>query len=332
MGNNAYANGRSISCKTGSGQVTAAFPDVCLSPPGPPAGPVPIPYPISSSASDMTSGSKTVLIGGKEAMLRDKSYFKKSTGDEAATKSFGQGVVNHQLSGKVYFLSWSMDVQFEGENVVRHLDMTTSNHEGTPGNEAVPVPQLESMTAADAARCSEVLARYPVESYKDQKGKTEGVHAGAQSHHVIQNAHFQVGRGSGKPSTVAGGCPNYTEDAAPCIPLKDGTDITTEHGWVSRMQKDRARSYRERYKESGMNVTYKEARQDAQAQLCAPDPGPGLTREEAECILIEVDRKFIEICGGTGNLELRPPGRRGEWKLSTPTPSSETDGGASGAF
>jgi hypothetical protein len=277
----------------------------------------------------MTGGSKTVLIGGKEAMLRDKSYFKKCTGDEAATKSFGQGVVNHQLSGKVYFVSWSMDVQFEGENVVRHLDMTTSNHASTPGNESVPMAQLESMTAADAARCAEILARYPVESYKDQTKKMkDGMYAGAQSHHVIQNAYFQVGR----RTTVAGGCPNYTKEAAPCIPLEDGRDPTTMHGWVSRMQKKREAFYTQRHIATGKNVTYQEARQDAQAQLCAPDPGPGLTKEEAECILIEVDKKFIEICGGTGNLELRPLGLRREWKPSTPTPSSGMDGGASGAF
>ncbi|MFY2557027.1 DUF4150 domain-containing protein [Corallococcus terminator] len=323
MGNNTYANGRSISCKTGSGQVTAAFPDVCLSPPGPPAGPLPLPYPLFSSSSDMTGGSKTVLIGGKEAMLRDKSYFKKCTGDEAATKSFGQGVVSHQLSGKVYFASWSMDVQFEGENVVRHLDMTTSNHASTPGNESVPTPELESMAPPDPGKCAKVLARYPVESYGEQKKKMKGPHAGSQSHHVVQNAHFQEGRGSGSPTTVAGGCPNYTENAGPCIPLADGSDITTEHGRVSRMQKDRARFYRRRYKATGKNVTYPEARKDCQDQLCSPPPGPGLTKEEAECILIEVDRKLIELCGGTGNLELRPPGLRKKWSSTPSTGANE---------
>ncbi len=327
MGNNTYANGRSISCKTGAGQVTAAFPDVCLSPPGPPAGPLPLPYPVFSSSSDMTGGSKTVLIGGKEAMLRDKSYFKKCTGDEAATKSFGQGVVTHQLSGKVYFASWSMDVQFEGENVVRHLDMTTSNHASTPGNESVPTPELESMAPPDPAKCAEVLARYPVESYGEQKKKMKkGAYKGSESHHLVQNAHFQEGRGSRHVKTVAGGCPNYTENAGPCIPLGAGSEGTTEHGLISRMQKDRARFYVRRHKATGKNVTYSEARKDCQDQLCSPTPGPGLTKEEAECILIEVDRKFIEICGGTGNLELRPPGLRKKWK--PPTPSTGANEGA----
>lgn len=134
MGNEVYANGREISCKAAEGKSVCAFPDVCLSPPSPPAGPVPIPYPNTGFATDTTSGSKTVQISGKEIMLKDKSFFKKSTGDEAATKSLGMGVVTHQITGKVYFTSWSMDVKAEGENVVRHLDLTTHNHASVPGN------------------------------------------------------------------------------------------------------------------------------------------------------------------------------------------------------
>lgn len=133
MANQVYANSREVSCKAADGKSICAFPDVCLSPPSPPAGPIPIPYPNTGMASDMTEGSKTVKVSGKEIMLKDKSYFKKSTGDEAATKSLGMGVVTHQIQGKVYFKSWSMDVKFEGENVVRHLDLTTHNHASDPG-------------------------------------------------------------------------------------------------------------------------------------------------------------------------------------------------------
>jgi hypothetical protein len=85
-------------------------------------------------AKDTTSGSKTVKISNKEVMLKNKSYFKKSTGDEAATKSLGMAVVTHQIQGKVYFNSWSMDVKIEGQNAVRHLDLTTHNHASVPGN------------------------------------------------------------------------------------------------------------------------------------------------------------------------------------------------------
>lgn len=134
MANEVYANGMEIACKAASGKTIAALPDVCLSPPSPPAGPIPIPYPNTAYASDTAEGSKTVQISGQEVMLKDKSYFKKSTGDEAATKSLGMGVVTHQIQGKVNFTSWSMDVKIEGENAVRHLDLTLHNEMSLPAN------------------------------------------------------------------------------------------------------------------------------------------------------------------------------------------------------
>lgn len=129
MGHEVYANGREISSKSCQGKSIAAFPDVCFTPPQTPATPpgVPIPYPNTGMASDTTDGSKTVQIGGQEVMLKNKSYFKKSSGDEAGSAP-KKGVVTSQIQGKIYFVAWSMDVKFEGENVVRHLDMTTHNH------------------------------------------------------------------------------------------------------------------------------------------------------------------------------------------------------------
>jgi hypothetical protein len=94
-------------------------------------------------ASDMTSGSKKVKISKKEVMLKNKSYFKKSTGDEAGCAA-KKGVVTSTNRGKVYFNSWSMDVKFEGENVVRHLDLTTHNHM-SPNPNTPPWPYLDAM-------------------------------------------------------------------------------------------------------------------------------------------------------------------------------------------
>src|SRR5215472_821096 len=132
MGDTVFAHGRSIACKVSSGKTIAAMPDVCLSPPTPPAGPVPIPYPNTAMASDTDNGSKTVQIGGDEVMLKDQSTFKKSMGDEAATKSLGMGVVSHQIQGTVAFVGWSMDVKFEGANIPRHLDLTLHNGASAP--------------------------------------------------------------------------------------------------------------------------------------------------------------------------------------------------------
>jgi len=81
----------------------------------------------------MKQGSKKVKIKGGEVMLKDRSYYKSSPlGDEAATKSFGANVMSHTITGKTYFIAWSMDVKFEGANVDRHLDLTTSNHMSPP--------------------------------------------------------------------------------------------------------------------------------------------------------------------------------------------------------
>jgi len=133
MSNQVFANNREVSCKQGNGKSICAFPDVCFTPPMTPATPpgVPIPYPNTGMDSDSTSGSTSVKISGQEIMLKNKSYFKQSTGDEAGSAP-KKGVVTSVNKGKVYFTVWSMDVKVEGENVVRHLDMTTHNHNPSP--------------------------------------------------------------------------------------------------------------------------------------------------------------------------------------------------------
>ncbi len=129
-----YANGRELSGKAGSGKSICAFPDVCMTPPeSPPTPPgIPIPYPNTGMASDTSSGSKKVKAAGKELVLKNKSFFKKSAGDEAGCAA-KKGVITSKNMGKVYFNSWSMDVKIEGKNVVRHFDLTTHNHASQPG-------------------------------------------------------------------------------------------------------------------------------------------------------------------------------------------------------
>src|SRR5215831_20381644 len=104
------------------------MPDVCLSPPPPPAGPIPLPYPNFSQPSNTSDGTKTVKIADDEVGMKDQSNYKNSKGDEAATRTFGMGVVSHSIQGKTYFAAWSSDVMFEGANAVRFMDMTTHNH------------------------------------------------------------------------------------------------------------------------------------------------------------------------------------------------------------
>jgi len=141
-----FANGMEISSKSMGGKSICQFPDVCFTPPQTPATPpgVPIPYPNTGMASDTTDGSSSVKIGGSEVMLKDRSAFKKSTGDEAGAAP-KKGMVNSKNSGKAYFIAWSMDVKVEGENVVRNLDMTTHNH-GSGANG--PAPMVHTATSA----------------------------------------------------------------------------------------------------------------------------------------------------------------------------------------
>lgn len=127
----------------------ARFPDVCLSPPGPPAGPIPILYADTSFSTDLKKGSTTVLIAGKPVALAQQSYYQPSVlGNEAATNSFGASVVTHKITGKTVFQSWSMDVKFEGKNVCRHIDLTTSNH-NCPPPATPPAPSGEAQTLPD---------------------------------------------------------------------------------------------------------------------------------------------------------------------------------------
>ncbi|MFO1126859.1 MAG: DUF4150 domain-containing protein [Rhodospirillales bacterium] len=160
MANEVFANGNEVACKAGDGKVIAAFPDVCLSPPSPPAGPIPVPYPNTSFSRDMQNGSRTVKISGKEVMLRDKSFYKTAPlGDEAATNGLGAGVVTHVITGKTYFTMWSMDVKIEGENVDRHIDLTTSNHASLLANVQLPRPNMDT---AELSAYAEALAEQDV--------------------------------------------------------------------------------------------------------------------------------------------------------------------------
>lgn len=133
MGNSVYANGMEMSCKASSGKSICAFPDVCFTPPQTPATPpgVPIPYPNTAMGSDTSDGSTSVKSSGQEIMLKEKSFFKTSTGDEAGSAP-KKNVLTSKTKGKAYFIAWSMDVKVEGENAVRHMDMTTHNHGSKP--------------------------------------------------------------------------------------------------------------------------------------------------------------------------------------------------------
>jgi uncharacterized Zn-binding protein involved in type VI secretion len=129
MGLTVYAEGMGLFHK-GSGGKAIAPADVCLSPPPPPAGPVPVPYVNNLSAGDLTKGSKNVKIDGNETALEDKSEVSTSTGDEAGTQ--GGNVITHKTKGKGSFSLWSFTVKIEGKGVARHGDPMGQNHTSMP--------------------------------------------------------------------------------------------------------------------------------------------------------------------------------------------------------
>ena len=68
-------------------------------------------------------------------------------------------MVTPKNTGKVYFKMWSMDVKFEGENVVRMLDMTTHNHmRRAPGN-SPPLPYTDKIALPDIPVCTACAAK-----------------------------------------------------------------------------------------------------------------------------------------------------------------------------
>jgi hypothetical protein len=254
MGNQVYANNLEVSCKAANGKSICAFPDVCFTPPQTPATPpgVPVPYPNTGMASDCTDGSSTVKISGQEAMLRNKSYFKTSSGDEAGCAP-KKGVITSQIKGKVYFIGWSMDIKIEGENVVRHLDMTTGNHGSNPNS--LMTAHIDEMISAQVAECKEAKK----DAGEKCKGKTPDKcddkckeaqkcqlvpyknaekacckDASTGDHIVEASGFYNRGRG-GNRSKALKGCKGYDAQAAPCCCVKGGA-YSNEHGRMSALR------------------------------------------------------------------------------------------------
>jgi hypothetical protein len=137
MATHVYANSNEIASKSADGSSRHAFPDVCHTPPPTAKGPyppgIPIPYPNSCHASDITNGSRTVFILGKEIALENHSYFSASEGDDAATKKLAKGIISREVKGRCFFQTWSPNVKVEGRAVTRHLDLVSHNHKN-PSN------------------------------------------------------------------------------------------------------------------------------------------------------------------------------------------------------
>ncbi len=341
MGNDVFANGMEISCKAGDGKSIAAFPDVCMTPPENPATPpgVPVPYPNTGMSSDTTSGTTTIKISGQEVMLKDKSYFKQSTGDEAGAAA-KKGVATSVNRGKVYFTAWSMDVKFEGENVVRHMDMTTHNHGSTPNTG--PWLYGDSTAFASSGACDKKPDKMASSIKKNCKAPKGGSYADDYSpeccesrkcmmvpflpnkccddedgtqltpHHPIPfQDHYPSGSRRLKPDQrkPLPGAGTYDGDKAPCICVEGGThgygengDLM-EHGQIGRA----FAHYRDNHilKDGRKTYKYKDVNKKA-AEIVE-----GVTGCDAACIQAQMDEYHIKRVKATGDLRKSQQAREG---------------------
>jgi hypothetical protein len=213
MGNPVFANSMEVSSKSMQGKSICEFPDVCFTPPQTPATPtgVPIPYPNTALASDTSDGSRTVSIGGQEIMLRDQSYFKNSSGDEAGSAP-KKGIITSTTQGTMYFIGWSMDVLVEGLNVVRNLDMTTHNHASPTGTGSTPTTHVATSTTP-AARDKCKLTTYDPNDCP----------TGTTPHHLVPDSLFKTsGSGGRVPGiTLPEGGKGYNQGLCICLTGQD---------------------------------------------------------------------------------------------------------------
>ncbi len=202
-----FANGLEISGGAVSAQTIAAFPDVCFTPPENPATPpgVPVPYPSFGMAGDTDKGTGTVKIGGKTVNIKNQSYLTKTSGTEAGCAA-KKGLVTSKNTGKGYFNSWSGDVKFDGEPVVRMTDLATNNHASPTGN-APPWPHVAGANVP-ITKCSDL----EIKPY-DQLECPEGF----EKEHTVEVQFFSV---AGMRGHTLNCCKAYDVNKAPCICMK----------------------------------------------------------------------------------------------------------------
>jgi hypothetical protein len=281
-----------VSCKKAAGKSICAFPDVCMTPPQTPATPpgVPIPYPNTGMASDCTDGSSSVKISGQEVMLKNKSYFKKSIGDEAGCAPM-KGVMTHKNTGKVFFSAWSMDVEVEGESVVRNLDLTTHNHGSYPTNSPT-WPYLDKAQFAKGGVCHGVDKKYALQPHSRSKCPK-----GSAAHHLIPNRQFS-------------GSNNYTRGSAPCICAKGLNQHALEHGEYHELVDS---SELLAHNASDGSYTYGDSKAATlESVVVVNDLDDKAGNQISACVEAQLDNYYQKRCGAEEDTEVKTSGAAGK--------------------
>jgi Domain of unknown function (DUF4150)/GHH signature containing HNH/Endo VII superfamily nuclease toxin 2 len=291
VSNQVYANNMEVSCKQAAGKSICAFPDVCMTPPMTPATPpgVPIPYPNTGMASDTTDGSSSVKISGQEVMLKNKSYFKKSMGDEAGCAP-KKGVLTSKNMGKVYFNMWSMDLKVEGENVVRNLDITTHNHASYPTNSPT-WPYLDKAQFDSGGVCDGVDEKYGLQPHS-----RSDCPKGHSAHHVIPNRQFS-------------GAENYTRGSAPCICAEGLNQHALEHGeYHEIVDASEITAFK-----LGTDYSYAESRESTLESIVVVNELDGDSGEKvAACVEAQLDNYYKKRCGVDDDDAVKSSGASGK--------------------
>jgi hypothetical protein len=328
MGCDVFANMREIACKASGGKSICAFPDVCFTPPqAPPTPPgVPIPYPNTAQASDTSKGTKKVKVNNKEVMLKDTSSLKTSVGNEAGNTP-KKGLLTSKKKGKAYFNSWSMDVKFEGKNVVRHLDLTTHNHGSKPGN-TPPWPYIASMNidpgSADdpckeenekkKAACG---SRSRKEECEDEACKnaskcelkpyggsgSPNCCPGETGHHLLPNSLLQSTRGSASsnvPGLASSGENAYNVNKGACVCVKGSGHSDGDHGKIHAATYSKLNEHMT----AGNQLDYSTAkRMAAEAHRETVKDADGNPQCSQKCLEAQIDSNLAE--SKTGEIKVR---------------------------
>jgi Domain of unknown function (DUF4150) len=209
-----FANGLEISGKAVNAKTIAAMPDVCFTPPENPATPpgVPIPYPSFGMASDTEKGTGTVFIGGKTVNIKNKSDESKTSGTEAGCAA-KKGVITSKNTGKKYFNSWSNDVKFDGEPVIRFSDLATHNHASPIGNTG-PWPEICKANPT-IMKCAKLLNDLNMQVHPHEESPCDT--STDESEHYFENQMMQTKRKGGKNYKP---WKNYSTAHAPCVCLQ----------------------------------------------------------------------------------------------------------------
>lgn len=123
-------NNLTVVHKSSGGTAVAAF-DVCKTPT--PTAPLPLPYINTALSRQLARGTKSVRADGQPAMLKS-SNIASSTGDEPGTLG---GVISGKSRGKALPRSYSLDVKFEGQPIVRFTDMVAQNAGAAPNTAGI---------------------------------------------------------------------------------------------------------------------------------------------------------------------------------------------------